>query len=126
MKHIIIAVMIVIIILSLGITEQIIIKNTFDEVYKYAEDIRALLVQGDNEEALLKTVALSDYWKKKSDLMEFMFPHNEFRDFIMAVSELKGNIVTEEYENAIALTYVIAEDAVNRQDLLLFKLKNVL
>lgn len=118
--------MIVIIILSLGITEQIIIKNTFDEVYKYAEDIRALLVQGDNEEALLKTVALSDYWKKKSDLMEFMFPHNEFRDFIMAVSELKGNIVTEEYENAIALTYVIAEDAVNRQDLLLFKLKNVL
>ncbi len=58
--------------------------------------------------------------------MEFMFPHNEFRDFIMAVSELKGNIVTEEYENAIALTYVIAEDAVNRQDLLLFKLKNVL
>ncbi|MCI8728491.1 MAG: DUF4363 family protein [Clostridia bacterium] len=126
MKHIIVAVMIVIIILSLGITEQIIIKNTFDEVYKYAEDIRALLVQGDNEEALLKTVALSDYWKKKSDLMEFMFPHNEFRDFIMAVSELKGNIVTEEYENAIALTYVIAEDAVNRQDLLLFKLKNVL
>lgn len=124
MKHIIVAVMIVIIILSLGITEQIIIKNTFDEVYKYAEDIRALLVQGDNEEALLKTVALSDYWKKKSDLMEFMFPHNEFRDFIMAVSELKGNIVTEEYENAIALTYVIAED--NRQDLLLFKLKNVL
>ncbi len=126
MKHIIVAVMIVIIILSLGITEQIIIKNTFDEVYKYAEDIRALLVQGDKEEALLKTVALSDYWKKKSDLMEFMFPHNEFRDFIMAVSELKGNIVTEEYENAIALTYVIAEDAVNRQDLLLFKLKNVL
>ncbi|MCX4367137.1 MAG: DUF4363 family protein [Clostridia bacterium] len=126
MKHIIVAVIIVIIILSLGITEQIIIKNTFDEVYKYAEDIRALLVQGDNEEALLKTVALSDYWKKKSDLMEFMFPHNEFRDFIMAVSELKGNIVTEEYENAIALTYVIAEDAVNRQDLLLFKLKNVL
>ena len=126
MKHIIVAVMIVIIILSLGITEQIIIKNTFDEVNKYAEDIRALLVQGDNEEALLKTVALSDYWKKKSDLMEFMFPHNEFRDFIMAVSELKGNIVTEEYENAIALTYVIAEDAVNRQDLLLFKLKNVL
>jgi len=126
MKHIIVAVMIVIIILTLGITEQIIIKNTFDEVYKYAEDIRALLVQGDNEEALLKTVALSDYWKKKSDLMEFMFPHNEFRDFIMAVSELKGNIVTEEYENAIALTYVIAEDAVNRQDLLLFKLKNVL
>ena len=126
MKHIIVAVMIVIIILSLGITEQIIIKNTFDEVYKYAEDIRALLVQGDNEEALLKTVALSDYWKKKSDLMEFMFPHNEFRDFIMAVSELKGNIVTEDYENAIALTYVIAEDAVNRQDLLLFKLKNVL
>lgn len=126
MKHIIIAVIIVIIILSLGITEQFVIKDTFDEVYKYAEDIRALLVNGDNDEALLKTVALSEYWKERSDLMEFMFPHNEFRDFIMAVSELKGNIVTEEYENAIALTYVIAEDAANRQDLLLFKLKNVL
>lgn len=126
MKHIVIAIIVVIVVLSLGIFEQYLIRDIFDEVSLRAVNIRTLLINKDYDKALSEAEGLIEYWTKKLDYMELIFSHNEFRDIICEISELKGAISTAQYEDAIVSTHIIEKDAMNHQDILSFRLKNVM
>lgn len=126
MPKIIAAIVIIILILTLGVLEQVFIYNSFNELTDKAESIRIELENEDYSAAELHANELMEWWRKKRDIIELTSPHNEVKDHIAYIAQLQGQIITGSYEDAIATAYIIKEDARNKLNILGYKVKNVL
>ena len=126
MNKIILAVILAVVILSLGICEQVFISRSFDDLRSDCEEIQKLLLSGDYDEALKMTEHVENDWRKERDLLEFACPNTDIKDIAKEIGELKGSQIAEMYDDSITRCEVIMAMAENSKNLLSYKWKNVL
>lgn len=126
MYKIVLAAVLLVIILTLGICEQVFIKNSFNDLAKDCEEIQRLLLSGDFEGAYEKTEHVERDWKKERDLLEFACPNTDVKDIAKEIGELKGSQIAEMYDDSITRCEVLIAMAENSKNLLAYKWKNVL
>ena len=126
MYKIALAAVLLVIILTLGICEQVFIKNSFNDLAEDCEEIQRLLLSGDFEGAYEKTEHVERDWKKERDLLEFACPNTDVKDIAKEIGELKGSQIAEMYDDSITRCEVLIAMAENSKNLLAYKWKNVL
>lgn len=126
MNKIILAVVLAVVILSLGICEQVFISRSFDDLRSDCEEIQKLLLSGDYDEALKMTEHVENDWRKERDLLEFACPNTDIKDIAKEIGELKGSQIAEMYDDSITRCEVLMAMAENSKNLLSYKWKNVL
>ena len=126
MYKIILAIVLFVVIVSLGISEQVFIRKSFDDLYEDCADIQSLILQGDYEGAMQKTEHVEKDWRKERDLLEFACPNTDIKDIAREIGELKGSQIAEMYDDSITRCEVIMAMAENSKNLLAYKWKNVL
>lgn len=126
MYKIVLAAVLLVIILTLGICEQVFIKNSFNDLAEDCEEIQMLLLSGDFEGAYEKTEHVERDWKKERDLLEFACPNTDVKDIAKEIGELKGSQIAEMYDDSITRCEVLIAMAENSKNLLAYKWKNVL
>lgn len=126
MARIIIAILLLITILSFGIADQIFINNSFNQVMERANNIQILLENEEYNKAFNLSEDTLNWWRKKRDILELTCPHNEVKEFINTIASLCGNIKAKNYEDALAISIALQEDAMTRLSILSYRIKNVL
>ena len=66
-----------------------------------------------------------DWWNKRRNVLELTCPHNEIKDFMMNLTTLYGAIYAENYQDALAISLSLEQDAQTRLGLLKFAPKNI-
>lgn len=126
MYKIVLCIFLFIVIVSLGICEQVFIRNSFDDLCDDCREVQQLLLVGDYEKAYEKTEHVERDWKKERDLLEFACPNTDIKDIAKEIGELKGSQIAEMYDDSITRCEVIIAMAKNSKNLLAYKWKNVL
>ncbi len=126
MYKIVLCIFLFIVIVSLGICEQVFIRNSFDDLCDDCREVQQLLLVGDYEKAYEKTEHVERDWKKERDLLEFACPNTDIKDIAKEIGELKGSQIAEMYDDSITRCEVIIAMAENSKNLLAYKWKNVL
>lgn len=125
MYKIITAILVICLILGLGIWEQVFLHESFNELHDRAVVIEEKLIAKDYDAALLSANEMLEWWRDKRDIIELTSPHNEVKDHVNLLAQLEGYLISEQYDDAIATTYAIREDAHNKLNILAYRLKNV-
>lgn len=125
MNRIIIAVVVLVLILTFGVLNEVYIHNSFSEISVRCEEIRGHLEEKDYETA--KTLAKDsiDWWDKRRNILELTCPHNEIKDFMSNLAALHGAIYAENYQDALSLSLTLQQDAKTRLGLLSYAAKNI-
>lgn len=126
MYKIITAVLVVMLILSFGIADQIIIHKSFEEMEERASIIHSYINSDEREEAIAYTDATIEWWKKKRDYLELTCPHNEIKDAVILLAQLKGYLESDQLDDARTMSVYLEEDARNKLNILGYRAKNVL
>lgn len=126
MNKIILAAVLAVVILTLGICEQVFISHSFDDLKSDCEEIQKMLLAGDYEGAMEKTEHVENDWRKERDLLEFACPNTDIKDIAKEIGELKGSQIAEMYDDSITRCEVLIAMAENSKNLLAYKWKNVL
>ena len=105
MKRIIIAVICLLIILGMGIIEQIYIKNTIQELNESLISLRRALE--DDEDGLDEMNAVVDVWERRHRIIETIIPHNETKEIYIKISEIQGFVQSGDCQNALAVTITL-------------------
>ena len=120
------AVGLLILIIGLGIGEQAYISSTFDKAVQKSEEITALIRAENYEGAQAATNALSDWWKKERDVLEFLCPNNDVKGIMTAIGNLQGALSAQMYDDSLQRSISLTCSVENSKNLLSFKWKNVL
>ena len=126
MGKIILTVVLVAIILALGITEQIFMQRSFDDLAEKCAEVQDMLIKKDYAEARKAVEQMKEWWAKKRDILEFTCPNNDVKDIYKEIGELQGTIYAEMYDDSITRTNVIKSMAENSKNLLAHRIKNIL
>lgn len=126
MYKIILAAVLLVVILALGICEQVFINNSFKDLSHDCEKIQKLLLSGDYEAAYSMTEHVERDWRRERDLLEFACPNTDIKDIAREIGELKGSQIAEMYDDSITRCEVLIAMADNSRNLLAYKWKNVL
>lgn len=125
MNRIVIAVVVIILILTFGILNEIYINNSFKEISVRCEDIRNSIENKDYEKAKEMAKDSIAWWDKRRNILELTCPHNEIKDFMANLAALHGAIYAENYQDALSLSLTLQQDAKTRLGLLKFAAKNI-
>ena len=125
MNRIIIAIVVVVLILTFGILNEVYIHNSFNEISLRCVEIRKHLEVKEYEKA--KTLAKDsiDWWSKRRNILELTCPHNEIKDFMTNLATLHVAIYAENYQDALSISLSLEQDAKTRLGLLKFAPKNI-
>lgn len=126
MYKIVLAIVLLVVILALGISEQVFINNAFNDLCEDCEEIKQLLLAEDYDGAFQKTRHVENDWRKERDLLEFACPNTDIKDIAKEIGELKGSQIAEMYDDSITRCEVLIAMAENSRNLLAYKWKNVL
>lgn len=126
MGKIILTVVVVIIILALGIGEQVFMQKAFDDLVARCEEIQQLLIDKDYSEARKAVSQTKEWWAGKRNILEFTCPNNDIKDIYKEIGELEGTLQSEMYDDSITRTNVIKSMAENSKNLLAYRIKNIL
>ena len=126
MGKIIFTIAIVLIILALGITEQVFMQRSFDDLVVRCDEIQQLLVDKDYSAARKAVQETKEWWAGKRNILEFTCPNNDIKDIYKEIGELEGTLYAEMYDDSITRTNVIKSMAENSKNLLAYKIKNIL
>ena len=120
------ALIILALIVGLGIGEQSYINKTFDRAVQKSEEITALIEAKNYAGANAATQAMSDWWKKERDVLEFLCPNNDVKGIMTAIGDLQGSLSAKTYEDSLQRSISLTANVENSKNLLTFKWKNVL
>lgn len=126
MAKVVLTIVLLIMILALGVGEQIFMSNSFDTLAERCDEIQLLLVQKRYQEAGKSIASLKSWWGKRRDVLEFTCPNNDIKDIYKEIGELEGTIYSQMYDDSITRTNVIKSMAENSKNLLLYRIKNIL
>ena len=91
MKRLLFALSVMLLIIMLGIFEQIYISRLYEETKARAELVGAK-IEEDVTSALPDALALKEFWLKKRSFLEAVTPHNESKEMVLRMAELIGYI----------------------------------
>lgn len=125
MNRIIIAVVVIVLILTFGILNEVYLNNSFNEISVRCEKIRNHIEEKDYETAKSLAKDSIDWWDKRRNILELTCPHNEIKDFMANLAALHGAIYAENYQDALSLSLTLQQDAKTRLGLLRYAPKNI-
>lgn len=126
MGKIILTVALVVIILALGISEQVFMQKAFDDLVLRCEEIQQLLIDKDYSATRKAVLQTKEWWAGKRNILEFTCPNNDIKDIYKEIGELEGTLYSEMYDDSITRTNVIKSMAENSKNLLAYRIKNIL
>ena len=118
------ALVIVLLIVTAGVLEQIYIQHIYKETKAQAEEVRALI---DEEVSLALPAAgeLKKNWLKRRSFLEAITPHNETKEMILRIAELIGYIEAKDDKSALATVEIILEMCDNTPHILSFHFEHI-
>ncbi len=99
-KRLIIALVVLVVIISLGIFEQILIKETFSE---FSARLERFIIEEDEEYDYDAIVETQKWWEKKAKSLELFLPHAQIIEITITYGELVGAVGAEDHDSAQAL-----------------------
>ena len=125
MKKLVIAAILLVIILTFGIIEQVYVEHILTHAKEMSDSLIHSLKDNNIAEASTIYDELYSYWNKKRDMLSVFFSHNEFRDVPVLLGELEGYIRVGNADEALVRVYVIREDTLNHLSILDFSYSNI-
>lgn len=96
----ILAVVILVIIIALGVFEQIYIHKIFDE---FSARLESFIVEEDEVYDLDAIKETQEWWIQKHGYLELFLPHVQLIEITITYGELVGAVGAEDYDSAQAL-----------------------
>jgi len=124
MKRLILAIAVVLLIVGMGVFEQIYIDRLYTETTAQAEAVKRE-IQRDVEGALPAALALKESWLKKRSFLEAVTPHNETKEMILRIAELIGYVEAKDDKSALATVEIILEMCDNTPHILSFHFEHI-
>ena len=124
MQRMIFAVVIVLLIIGLGVFEQVYISRLYEDTKAQAEQVKAA-VQEDVESALPVAEKLKENWLEKRSFLEAVTPHNETKEMVLRIAELIGYVEAKDDKSALATVEIILEMCQNTPHILGFHWEHI-
>jgi len=124
MKRLILAVSVLLIIVAMGVVEQVYIDKLFNRTKAAAERVKAE-VETDVESALPYAEELKEEWMKNRSFLEAFTPHNETKEMVLRIAELIGYIEAKDDKSAMATIAIIIEMCDNTPHILAFHWEHI-
>ncbi|HAE89063.1 MAG TPA: hypothetical protein DCG79_04275 [Clostridiales bacterium] len=124
MQRMIFAVVIVLLIVGLGVFEQVYISRLYEDTEAQAEQVKAA-VQEDVESALPVAEKLKENWLEKRSFLEAVTPHNETKEMVLRIAELIGYVEAKDDKSALATAEIILEMCQNTPHILGFHWEHI-
>ena len=118
-----IAVVIVVLLLALGIVEEIYVRKTFES---FGEKLEEILDSPDEIYRLEDVVATHLWWQKRHRYMELFLPHIQLNEIETTYGELIGAVEAEDYDSANALLNRIYATTLALKEMYGFRIGNIL
>ena len=118
------AIVIVLLIVTMGVFEQIYIQDLYHDTEREAKKVKAA-VEANVQSALPAAEELKGSWLKKRSFLEAVTPHNETKEMVLRIAELIGYIEAEDDKSALATTEIILEMCDNTPHILGFHWEHI-
>ena len=124
MRRLIFAIVIVLLIIGLGVFEQVYINRLYNDTEAQAQEVKAAL-QEDVKSALPVAEKLKKDWLDKRSFLEAVTPHNETKEMVLRIAELIGYVEAEDDKSALATAEIILEMCQNTPHILGFHWEHI-
>ena len=124
MKRLIFAIAIVLLIIAVGVFEQIYIQKLYKDTRAQAQTVKEL-IEEDTARALPAAEELKETWLKRRSFLEAVTPHNETKEMVLRMAELIGYIRAEDDKSATATVEIILEMCSNTPHILGFHWEHI-
>ena len=124
MKRLILAIAVVLVIVTMGVLEQIYIVKLYRATEAQAEEVKSA-VERDVSSALPAAEKLKADWLKNRSFLEAVTPHNETKEMVLRMAELIGYIEAKDDKSAMATVYIILEMCDNIPHILAFHWEHI-
>ena len=124
MKRLLLAVVIVLLIVAMGVLEQIYISRLYTATEVQARKVRET-IEEDVTLALPDAEALKKTWLEKRSFLEAVTPHNETKEMVLRIAELIGYIEAKDEKSATATVEIILEMCQNTPHILGFHWEHI-
>lgn len=124
MKRTIFAIAIVLLIVAVGVFEQVYIKRLYSDTEAQAEKAKAA-VEADVKSALPAVESLKRTWLAKRSFLEAVTPHNETKEMVLRIAELVGYVEAEDDKSALATAEIILEMCQNTPHIMGFHWEHI-
>lgn len=118
------AIILLIVIVLLGVYEQVFINNTFDELQAKAEILSKKLENTDSD-TIREIDNIIEFWDKKSKKLELLTPHDTLDVVCIKLYEIKGYIEINDFSTALAMNYSLISTCEHVPHLLGFSLEHI-
>ena len=124
MRRLILAVSVLLLIVGVGVFEQIYIVKLYKKTKGTAEEVKAA-IQNDVASALPYAEKLKEDWLKDRSFLEAVTPHNETKEMVLRIAELIGYIEAKDDKSATATVEIILEMCSNTPHILAFHWEHI-
>ena len=94
------AILTTVLILGLGVGEQIIVAKTMDEMLSRLD---SFIVEEDEVYDYDEIKQTGEWWEKRHKILELFLPHNQILEISITYGELIGAVGAEDFDSAQAL-----------------------
>lgn len=122
----VIAIILLILIITLGIYEQSFVNRTFEDLENKTNEIKKTLEDNDYDGALTLINSTFQWWDKKSQTLEMMASHVTFKEVAIYLADLKGQIIVQDKDQAISVCYILFGICENYNHFLGFHIEHIL
>ena len=99
-KRLGVAICVLVVMIALGVFEQVLIAKTFTE---FEERLEKFIVDEDEEYDYDAIVETQEWWEKKAKYLELFLPHVQIVEITITYGELVGAVGAEDHDSAQAL-----------------------
>jgi len=124
MKRLLLAAGVLLLIIAVGIFEQIYIVRLYKQTKAEAEAVKQQ-IECEVSSALPFAEKLREDWLKKRSFLEAVTPHNETKEMVLRMAELIGYIKAEDDKSATATVAIVIEMCDNTPHILAFHWEHI-
>ena len=124
MKRLILAIAVVLLIVGMGVFEQIYIDRLYGATEEQATEVKHE-IEKDVKGALPAAIRLKENWLKSRSFLEAVTPHNETKEMVLRIAELIGYVEAKDDKSAIATVEIILEMCDNTPHILSFHFEHI-
>ncbi len=125
MKKVVFAIVLLLVILTAGILENVFVHKTFTTLDNTLINIEESIKQED-ENSLDKVKELSKWWEKKRYYLEMLAYSTDLRAFSVALAETDGSLQCGDYNNALSKCQSLIVMSKNIHRLLDFNIEDII
>ena len=125
MKKVVIAVIVLLVIITAGILENVYVDKVFSTLDDKLGEVEQL-VHAEDDEALDKLRSLTAWWEKQRGYMELFTYSPDLRAFSVALGETEGSLESDDFQNAQSKIQSLLVMSANLHQILDFNLEDVI